>query len=210
VAKSRVGGDADSSGDDAVDVVEGVDGVDEWAGVDGVDEWGGLDEDELDLQWHDDDPEYDPESTGTESATPQDRFNAFDSSTWDIGPPTVPWYATKQAVATTAAASVALVVLVVSVVLLAVRGTPTADEPALVQSPSTVSSPASTAPVETVAVAPPPVPLPPPPPPVASPAPPAYVPVGVRPSTKPEKQPPPTANVSHSSFGTPTSRAPGR
>jgi hypothetical protein len=178
MASSQSGGDPDSVRDDVVDVDPAV-----------------LDDGQPpDLQWYDHGDPLATDPTGT-------PFDAFDASTWDISPTAVPWYATRQAKATTAVAAVAAATLVVSVVLLVVRGSPV-DAPALIDNSTTASSPAQTAPVETVAVAPPPV-VPPPPP--AAPPPPAYVPVIARPTSKPEQQAPPTVQVSRNSIAPPSS-----
>ena len=183
-ASSRAGRDPDSTWDDtgehADDAFEDV-----------VDE-----EDPPEPQWHDD-GDLDVDPTSTEPA--DGAFDAFDASTWDINPTTVAWYETKQAMVTTAVAAVAVVTLVVSVVLLAVRGSSSANEPALVDNPSTATSAAPRATPVTATVTPPPPPPPGPPPP-PSPAPPAYAPGYTRPDGNSPRQAVPTVRVERTSI----------
>lgn len=57
------------------------------------------------------------------TAAEEQTFDAFDSSTWNFKPAPTPWYRTGSTPVLVAAVSVAAVALVVSVVLLAFRGT---------------------------------------------------------------------------------------
>lgn len=95
-------------------------------------------------------------------------FDAFNDSTWHFKSPPPPWYRTRPAVMTIAAASVAAVTLVVSTVLLAFTG-PADDSVPTHESTheSTSSAPATT---NTSRSPLPPPPPPPPPPPSSEPA----------------------------------------
>lgn len=102
-----------------------------------------------------------------DSATDRRPFDAFNDSTWHFTSPPPPWYRTRPAVMTIAAASVAAVTLVVSTVLLAFTG-PADDSVPTQESTheSTSSAPAAT----TTSRSPLPPPPPPPPPPPSEPA----------------------------------------
>ncbi|HEV7422780.1 MAG TPA: hypothetical protein VGO30_23530 [Mycobacterium sp.] len=125
--------------------------------------------------WEDARP-VEPEPVGDEFVDrDDDRFDAFDVSTWNFKPPPTPWYRTWQAELVLSAVTVAVLALVVSVVLLAFRGpsgdegTPTAD------TSSTVPTTVATTPETSAALPPPPPPPPPPPETSASPVePPVY------------------------------------
>ncbi|BBZ30977.1 hypothetical protein MMAD_52720 [Mycolicibacterium madagascariense] len=91
-------------------------------------------------------------------------FDAFNASTWNFRPVQAPWYRTGHNRAVLAAVSMATVALVVSVVLLAFRGSGAGSAPGPIPDASTAPTTA-TAPVVTSAEAPPPPPVAPPPPP---------------------------------------------
>jgi hypothetical protein len=98
-------------------------------------------------------------------------FDAFNASTWNFKPSSTPWYRTGRTPTVLVAVTVAVVALVVSVVLLAFRGS-SEDDTAPVKSPDASTAPTTaTAPPATSAEPPPPPPpppAPPPPPPTAS------------------------------------------
>ncbi|MEO3759595.1 hypothetical protein ABGB19_15070 [Mycobacterium sp. B14F4] len=133
--------------------------------------------------------EDDGRGDGELGAAPQ--FDAFDSSTWYFEPAPPPWYRTKQTLALFVAASVAAVALVVSSVLLALRGpdSTAVDETTSVTQPAASTPPASRPPSRTSAPPPPP----PPPPAETSAAPAAPAPVQTNrpraPSTRTTKEP---------------------
>jgi hypothetical protein len=131
-----------------------------------------------------------------DDAPRDDRFDAFNASTWNFKPAPTPWFQTTPAVLGIVAVSIALVALVVSVVLLAFQpaeyvpahGTSTAPSSA----PSSAPTTATATPTATSSALPPPPPPAPPPPPPPPPPPqesaPAYQPPyqAPRPTKKPE------------------------
>lgn len=133
-----------TDGSDGVDVVDhGVAAGDAYAS-----------EADLDYLLADDDPH------------PHDGFDAFDENTWDesfapVASP--PWYRSTQARTLLFASGTALAAIVVSVVLLVVKGSPAENAPTPAPSSTvlTTTTPLATATRE----APPPLPPPPPPPP---------------------------------------------
>jgi hypothetical protein len=100
------------------------------------------------------------------------HFDAFDSDTryFESAPP--PWYRTKQTLAVLVATAVAAVTLVVSGVLVALRGSSTTvvdESTSVTQTPATTAASRTAAPTSALPPPshPPPSPLPPPPPPPA-------------------------------------------
>ncbi len=132
-----------------------------------------------------------------------DGFDAFDENTWGEAFTPVsatPWYRSRQARTLLVVSGVALSAIVVSVVLLAVRGTPTEDKPRPAATTTAVTTPLATATSE--APPPPPPPLPPPPPP--QPAPVNDAPAVVRPTVAPRPTKSPELGVTR----TPVTRHP--
>ena len=104
-------------------------------------------------------------------AEPQqsDGFDAFDENTWgEVFTPasTTPWYRSPRAQTLLLASGAALSAIVVSVVLLAFRGSSGDDKPV----PAQATTPATTALATMTSQAPPPLPPPPPPPPPPEPS----------------------------------------
>jgi hypothetical protein len=137
--------------------------------------------DEVDYTPHDDEHWDDrPLDTGPET-DPNLHFDAFDSDTWYFEPTSPPWYRTKQTLAVLVAAAVAAVALVVSGVLVALRGpgiTAVDEATPVTQTPATTAASMSAAPTSALPPPPPSPPPPPPPPPAetsTAPAPPAPV-----------------------------------
>ncbi|MCW2519338.1 MAG: hypothetical protein JWR46_1957 [Mycobacterium sp.] len=100
----------------------------------------------------------------------EQTFDAFNATTWNFKPAPTPWYRTGLSLTVIVALSIAVVALVVSVVLLAFRGSP-AEENIPANAPGTSTAPTTeTAPVATSEEPPPPPPppAPPPPPPTAA------------------------------------------
>jgi hypothetical protein len=91
-------------------------------------------------------------------------FDAFNAGTWNFKPATVPWYRTRSAIVALVAASLAVVALVVSVVLLAFRGS-SGDEKVPAPTETSTAPTTETVPVITSELPPPPPPPPPSPPP---------------------------------------------
>jgi hypothetical protein len=95
----------------------------------------------------------------------EQTFDAFNATTWNFKPAPTPWYRTGLSLTVIVALSIAVVALVVSVVLLAFRGSP-AEENIPANAPGTSTAPTTeTAPVATSEEPPPPPPPPAPPPP---------------------------------------------
>jgi hypothetical protein len=125
-----------------------------------------------------------------------DGFDAFDEKTWgdDFTPVSrPPWYRSPQSRTLLVASATALSAIVVSVVLLIVRGPVAREAPAPVQTSTTAATPLATASSEMST--PPPAPPPSLPPAPAPPAPPSLeyqAPAVVRPTQRPRpttKQP---------------------
>ncbi|MDY6869685.1 MAG: hypothetical protein SV966_03715 [Actinomycetota bacterium] len=119
-------------------------------------------------------PEYTkPEFTEPEytAPLPDDRFDAFNSTTWTFRPPPTPWYRTRQAVTALMIVALALIALVVSAVLLLLGGLDGADSDEESTVAPTPSSTVAPAPSRTSEVPPPPPPAAPPPPPPSAEAP---------------------------------------
>lgn len=155
--------------------------------------------------WEDADPDEfapDPELIGERFVDPdEERFDAFNASTWHFKPAPLPWYRTQGAVTAIVAVTVAVVALVVSIVLLAFRGASVSDEaPASATSSVPTTATSSATPETTSAVAPPP----PPPPPETSAPPPAPPPVYNRPRGEPRQTKEPEIGVTR----TPVTRSP--
>ena len=134
----------------------------------GADLW-----DEPDDNFWDNQPDVrDLEDTG--------QFDAFNVDTWSFKPAPTPWYRTRQAATVIVAASAAVAAIVVSGVLLVVRGqSETVNEVTSSVTPTvTPTAPTSAAPVQVASSeapsppASPPPPPPPPPPPAETAAPP--------------------------------------
>jgi hypothetical protein len=121
----------------------------------------------------------------------EDRFDAFNANTWHFKAPPTPWYRTRQAQIALAAVAVALIALVVSVVLLTIRGPADTDETPVTDTSSTPTTAATTP--ETTSALPPPAPPPPPPPTSASSI--APPPVYNRPRGEPRQTKPPEIGV---------------
>lgn len=141
----------------------------------------------------------------------EDRFDAFNASTWHFKAPPTPWYRTKQALVAMVAVGVAVVAIVVSAVLLAFRGpSDTTDQAPATQAPATQTSSTPTTvastPEPTSELPPPPPPPPPPPlpPPESAAAPPAPPPAYDRPRSEPRPTRGPEIGVTR----TPITRAP--
>ena len=118
----------------------------------------------------------------------EQTFDAFDSRTWNFRAAPTPWYRTGPTAVVVVAVSVAAVALVVSVVLLAFRGTSgeqTAPSDETSSAPSSPSAPTTTS--DEPLSPPPPLPPPPPPPPSASEI--ERAPVIVRQPSRPTKKP---------------------
>ena len=92
-------------------------------------------------------------------------FDAFDSRTWSFEPAPTPWYRTKPALSALIAATVAVVALVISAVLLVFRSPGTVDDETTSVTPT---APTTAAPTQSPIDRPPPPPAPPPPPPETS------------------------------------------
>ena len=98
-------------------------------------------------------------------------FDAFDENNWVevLTPVSTPWYRSPQARVLLVASGIALSAIVISVVLLMFRQTPTGDKPVPAPTTAPVATPTATASSEP----PPPAPSPPqPPPPEEAPPPP--------------------------------------
>lgn len=95
-------------------------------------------------------------------------FDPFDENNWVevLSPVPTPWYRSPQARVLLIASGTALSAIVISVVLLMTRQTPTGDEPVPAPTTAPVATPTATASSE-----PPPPPLPPPEPPPPTPPP---------------------------------------
>lgn len=114
-------------------------------------------------------------------------FDAFDENTWDeaftpVAP--APWYRSPQSRTLLIASGVALSAIVVSLVLLVFRGSPSEDSPA-----PTVRTPATTTPLATAtseAPPPPPPAAPPPPPPPPAEQSTNSAPAAVQPTARPK------------------------
>ena len=130
----------------------------------------------------------------------RDGFDAFDINTWNFKPAPVPWYRTRGAAIALIAAGVAASAIVVSLVLLLLRGSsPVVDE----DEPTSVAPTATTAPPSpspSLRVGVPPAPPPPPPPPAQeAPRRPVY-----RPTQRPSENKKPEIGVTR----TPVTRSP--
>ncbi|MDT5195160.1 MAG: hypothetical protein QOH20_1914 [Mycobacterium sp.] len=121
----------------------------------------------------------------------EDRFDAFNANTWHFKAPPTPWYRTRQALIALAAVAAALIALVVSGVLLTIRGPSDTDETPAIDTSSTPTT-AATTPETTSALLPPP---PPPPPPETSASSIAPPPVYNRPRGEPRQTKPPEIGV---------------
>ena len=118
----------------------------------------------------------------------QDGFDAFDEKTWGESFSAVSrtaWHQSRQARTLLIASGIALSAIVVSVVLLVVKGSPADREPVPAPTTTAVTTPLATATSEPPP--PPPPPLPPPPEPSAVNEAPAVIQPTVRP--RPTKQP---------------------
>ena len=154
----------------------------------------GAEETVVDPGWPEDVPPPDPDGPA---------FDAFNATTWNFKPAPTPWYRTRQSVVAMAAASIAVLALVVSVALLTVRGpSETEDLPAT----QTSSAPTTATTPETTSAVPPPLPPPPPPPPpTASEI--KRAPVIVRPTRQTKK---PEINVTRSPMSVSPQKPSGR
>jgi hypothetical protein len=134
-----------------------------------------------------DDPHPDPEWVEPAPPTESEErtFDAFNASTWNFKPAPTPWYRTGHAAPVIVAVSIAVVALIVSVVLLAFRGS--SDAETVPASETSTVPTSSTAPSTTSDVPLPPPPPPPPPPPTASEI--ERAPVIVRQQPRPTKKP---------------------
>lgn len=152
---------------------DGVDVVDQGVGEEGV----YASEADLDYLLATDDPQQ------------HDGFDAFDENTWGESFAPVsrpPWHQSRQARTLLIASGAALSAIVVSVVLLVVKGSPVDDNPVPTHETTAATTPLATASSEPPAPPPPPPPPPPPAPSAVNDAP-AVVQPTVRP--KPTKQP---------------------
>jgi hypothetical protein len=133
----------------------------------------------------------------------EDRFDAFNASTWTFRPPPTPWFRTRQALIAIAAVIGAVIALVVSIVLLVIRGPSDTEAP---QPTDTSTAPTTaTAPETTSALPPPPPAAPPPPPPPPSAAPPVYN----QPRSQPTPKKGPEINVTRSPMSVAPQQRPG-
>jgi hypothetical protein len=123
-------------------------------------------------------------------------FDAFDHNTWRFTPAPPPWYRTKQALTAIVAASAALVAIVVSGVLLVVRGPANVDG---VTGSVTPTAPTAAGPVP-MATSEQPPPAPPPPPTASQ--------VNTAPTYYPTYQPRPTKAPEIGVTRTPVTREP--
>lgn len=121
------------------------------------------------------------------AAATDDRFDAFNTNTWQFKPAPVPWYRTRPAVIAMAAAAIAAIAIVVSSVLLVFSGG--SGSPGDQNAPTTPPTPSSALPSPSPTSEPPPPP-PPPPPPSSEPPPasqaPVYRPAPPRTTKRPE------------------------
>jgi hypothetical protein len=133
----------------------------------------------------------------------RDGFDAFDENTWDAAltpAPGTPWHRSRRAQTLLLASGAALSAIVVSVVLLAFRGSP-ADHKTV---PAPTTTPVTTALASMTSQAPP-SPPPPPPPAPPPPEPPAVeqAPVYQRPVVPPRQTKAPEINVTRSPMSFP-------
>jgi hypothetical protein len=114
------------------------------------------------------------------------RFDPFNMKTWGFTPPPAPWYRTKPAVTAIIGASAAMAAIVVSAVLLVVRGPASTLDRGTSSVTPTAPTSAEAVEVATSAAPPPPPPVPPPPPPATA------SPVNTAPQYSPTSGPRPT------------------
>ncbi len=136
-----------------------------------------------------------------------DGFDAFDENNWVgvLNPVPTPWYRSPLARVLLIASGIALSAIVISVVLLMFRQSPTGDEPGPAPTTTPVATPTATATSE-----------PPPPPPETPPPPPEPPPPPPEPSTMerapevigPTVRPRPTKDPEIGVTRTPATRAP--
>jgi hypothetical protein len=139
---------------------------------------------------------------GEVAPTERNGFDAFDENTWGetLAPVAgTPWHRSPQARTLLIASAAALSAIVVSVVLLVLRGPSDRHTPMPADSSTAVTTPLATASSE---MPPPPPPLPPPPPPEPSAV--NQAPAIVRPTVRPRPTKPPEINVTR----TPQTRLP--
>ncbi len=137
-----------------------------------------------------------------------DGFDAFDEKNWVevLDPVRTPWYGSRLALTLLIVSGTALAAIVVSAVLLVVRGAPAEDNPAPGTSATPVTTPMATAPspMPPAPSPPPPSPPPPPPPPPPEPSTMNEAPAVVRPTVQPRPPKAPEINVTR----TPQTREP--
>jgi len=148
-----------------------------------------------DDQWDDPDDNFWDNQPGV--VDDDDRFDAFNDTTWSFKPAPIPWYRTKQAMTAIVAASAAMAAIVVSGVLLVFRGeSSTTTE---VTSSVTPTAPTSVAPLQVASSeAPPPAAPPPPAPPPETASPVNQAPRYEAPRVQPRQTKRPEINVTRS------------
>jgi hypothetical protein len=161
--------------------------------------------------WHGwEDAEPDGPEPVLDQFADEDRFDAFNASTWHFKAPPTPWYRTRLASIAMVAVGLAVIAIVVSAVLLAFSGPPKTEQTPATRTSSTPTTAASTS-EATSALPPPPPPTrpsppppPPPPPPPETAAPPVQPPVYNRPRSEPRPNRGPEIGVTR----TPVTRSP--
>ncbi|WP_101951265.1 hypothetical protein [Mycobacterium sp. 3519A] len=149
----------------------------------------------VDDQWDEPDDNFWDNQPGV--VDDDDRFDAFNDTTWSFKPAPIPWYRTKQAMTAIVAASAAMAAIVVSGVLLVFRGeSSTTTE---VTSSVTPTAPTSVAPLQVASSeAPPPAAPPPPAPPPETASPVNQAPRYEAPRVQPRQTKRPEINVTRS------------
>jgi hypothetical protein len=132
-------------------------------------------------------------------------FDAFDENNWVelVNPVPTPWYRSPQARVLLVASGIALSAIVISMVLLMFRHTPTGDKPVPAPTTAPVATPTATASSEPPPP-PPPEPPPPPPPPPPEPSTMERAPAVIGPTARPRPTRGPEIGVTR----TPATRSP--